>query len=125
MLPRLLEMLDRFPVVALVGPRQAGKTTLALAVADGLDAQVQYVDLELPSDCAKFEDTEMYLSSRQDRLMILDEIQRVPEVFQTMRASSIGADRQAAETAYTLSWARPRQSYFARRQNHWLEESPT
>ena len=58
MIPRqitehLRRLIGRFPAVALLGPRQAGKTTLALALADHLAGRAVYLDLELPSDRAK------------------------------------------------------------------------
>ncbi len=83
---QLRELLSAFPVVGLVGPRQAGKTTLAISVAEELRPQAQYLDLELPSDRAKLADPEGYFSARSDRLLVRDEIQRVPQVFEVMRS---------------------------------------
>ena len=82
---RLQELLASFPAVVLLGPRQAGKTTLARALADALPQKAIYLDLELPSDRAKLSDTELYLSAHEDRLVILDEIQRTPGLFQILR----------------------------------------
>ena len=84
--PRLLDLLQRFPAVALLGPRQAGKTTLALSLEEQLRPQALYLDLELPSDRAKLADPELYLSQHRDRLVILDEIHRLPDIFQTLRS---------------------------------------
>ena len=75
--------LDQFPAVALLGPRQVGKTTLAELVAEGR-ASV-YLDLEDPADREKLTDAALYLSGHEDKLVILDEVQRVPELFQTLR----------------------------------------
>jgi predicted AAA+ superfamily ATPase len=83
--PRLQELLASFPAVALLGPRQAGKTTLARALADALPQRANYLDLELPSGRAKLSDAELYLSAYEDRLVILDEIQRAPGLFQILR----------------------------------------
>lgn len=83
--PHLLRLIHRFPAVALLGPRQAGKTTLALSLANGLGEDAVYLDLELPSDRAKLTDPELYLAQHEDRLVILDEIHRLPGVFQTLR----------------------------------------
>jgi len=82
----LLDLLQRFPAVALLGPRQAGKTTLALSLEEQLKPQALYLDLELPSDRAKLADPELYLSQHRDRLVILDEIHRLPDIFQTLRS---------------------------------------
>ena len=88
MIPRLKSQLlrarlDQFPAVALLGPRQAGKTTLAEIVAE--DRPSVYLDLEDPADREKLADAALYLSGHEDRLVILDEIQRAPELFQTLR----------------------------------------
>ncbi len=82
---RLKDLLGRFPAVCLSGPRQAGKTTLARAIADELGDKATYLDLELPSDSAKLSDPELFLSGYQNRLVVLDEIQRAPGVFQALR----------------------------------------
>ena len=71
------------PAVALLGPRQVGKTTLALSVAAG--RTVVYLDLESPADLRKLSDPEDYLSRYSDALVILDEVQRVPEIFAPLR----------------------------------------
>jgi uncharacterized protein len=83
--PRLFELMNRFPGIVLIGPRQVGKTTLAHAVADRLGANAIYVDLELPSDRAKLADPELFFSEHENDLVILDEIHRVPEIFQPLR----------------------------------------
>ena len=75
--------LDQFPAVALFGPRQVGKTTLARIIAD--ERPATYLDLENAADREKLTDAAHYLSGHEDKLVILDEIQRVPELFQTLR----------------------------------------
>ncbi len=62
--------------MALLGPRQVGKTTLALSVAEEIGEGALYLDLELPSDRAKLAEPELYLSQHEERLVILDEIHR-------------------------------------------------
>ena len=75
--------LDQFPAVALLGPRQAGKTTLAELIAE--ERASAYLDLEDPTEREKLTDAALYLSGHEDKLVILDEVQRVPELFQTLR----------------------------------------
>lgn len=79
---RVRSSLDRFPAVALLGPRQVGKTTLARGF---LDMPHVYLDLESPSDLAKLEDAEGYLQLHSGRLVVLDEVQRKPGLFQVLR----------------------------------------
>jgi predicted AAA+ superfamily ATPase len=62
-----------------------GKTTLATALAEALGGQALYLDLELPSDRAKMTEPELYLAQHENRLVILDEIHRLPGIFQTLR----------------------------------------
>lgn len=81
--PKVELSLQHSPAVALLGPRQIGKTTLALSLAEAQTAT--YLDLESPSDLAKLDDAENYLKSHAGKLVILDEIQRVPELFQVLR----------------------------------------
>lgn len=77
--------LDRFPVVGLIGSRQCGKTTLARDVAGRRNVGSIYLDLELPSDLAALTEPELYLERHVDRLVVLDEIQRHPGLFPTLR----------------------------------------
>ncbi|MDQ3000086.1 MAG: ATP-binding protein [Fibrobacterota bacterium] len=90
MIPRLLlnevqESLAHFPVVGLLGARQVGKTTVAKAIAAQAGNSL-YLDLEKPSDLNRISDPELFLSDRADKLVILDEIHRVPELFAVLRA---------------------------------------
>lgn len=80
---KVREALDRQAAVALIGPRQVGKTTLALEIANTTDAL--YLDLESREDRDKLHDPALFLKRYEDRLVILDEIHRVPELFQTLR----------------------------------------
>ncbi len=80
---RVKKALGRQAAVALLGPRQVGKTTLARSLADE-DAAI-YLDLEWPEDRQKLKDPAFFLSRFEDKLVILDEIHRVPEIFQPMR----------------------------------------
>jgi len=91
--PCLQEALQSFPVVGLLGARQVGKTTLAKQVAREASSEAIVLDLERPSDLAKLRDPELYLEQHQDRLVILDEIQRQPGLFPVLRAL-VDADRR-------------------------------
>jgi predicted AAA+ superfamily ATPase len=75
--------LEQFPAVAVLGPRQCGKSTLARHVIEHLDAI--YLDLEIPSHLNKLNDAESFLRANKDRLICLDEIQRAPELFPVLR----------------------------------------
>jgi predicted AAA+ superfamily ATPase len=80
---RVRDRLGHLPAVALLGPRQCGKTTLAHAIA--ADRKSVYLDLESPLDREKLADATFYLSGHEDDLVILDEVQRAPELFATLR----------------------------------------
>lgn len=83
LLPTLIAAIAESPAVALLGPRQVGKTTLAHAVS-GLRPSI-YLDLESEADRAKLADAASYLGQHADKLVILDEIQRTPQLFPTLR----------------------------------------
>lgn len=76
-------LLDHTPAVALLGPRQAGKTTLALEIAKGRPSV--YLDLESTADRARLAEPELYFADHADELIILDEIQRAPGLFEALR----------------------------------------
>ena len=95
--------LTRFPAVGLLGPRQVGKTTLALALAEELGpGKTHYLDLESPADQAKLSDAEAYLSAYGDRLTILDEIHRAPELFNVLRVLVDHRRRDGNRTGHFL-----------------------
>ena len=99
--PELAEMLTRFPAVALLGPRQVGKTTLALDLIEG-NRKATYLDLELPSDLAKLSDAEDYFSRHEGHLLVLDEIQRKPDLFPILRGV-IDAQKTKGKTGGPIS----------------------
>jgi predicted AAA+ superfamily ATPase len=73
------------PVVALLGPRQVGKTTLALQVAENIQKKATYLDLESDADSNKLSDAEAFLKRFDGELLILDEVHRMPELFRILR----------------------------------------
>jgi uncharacterized protein len=95
--PQLAVLLAQFPAVVLLGPRQAGKTTLALAEAER-HGDALYLDLELPSAQRQMDDSEAFLLAHQGRLVILDEVQRLPELFAVLRGV-IDLRRRSGEAA--------------------------
>ena len=91
------------PVVALLGPRQVGKTTLALEIAGKrLEKKWAYLDLELESDLSKLTDAESYLKGFEGRLLIIDEVQRRPELFPLLRGLVDARKRKGEKTAQFL-----------------------
>ena len=96
-IPRLLgeyvrNALTQVPAVAILGPRQCGKTTLARDLAGGR-SDVLYLDLERPSDLSRLSDPEALFAANTQRMICIDEIQRVPELFPVMRYA-IDMDRR-------------------------------
>jgi len=90
-LPRTLtaeiqELTKYFPIIGVVGPRQCGKTSLVKQIAPKLDEAFVYLDLERSSDLDKLQDAELFLTHQKDKCVILDEIQRLPELFPLIRS---------------------------------------
>lgn len=83
---QLQELAEYIPVIAIIGPRQVGKTTLAKEFSKTLSKPTVYIDLEKPSDYQKLQDAEFYLSSHADKCIIIDEIQVKPELFSIIRS---------------------------------------
>jgi predicted AAA+ superfamily ATPase len=81
--PEVLRLLEHVPAVALLGPRQCGKTTLALAIA--AERPSVYLDLESAADRARLSEPALYLDEHRDKLVILDEIHRTPGLFEALR----------------------------------------
>ena len=81
----ILKLLEEFPAVGILGPRQIGKTTLAFQIAKTISPEPIYLDLESPSDVAQLNEPELYFEKYADRTIILDEIQRTPEIFAVLR----------------------------------------
>jgi predicted AAA+ superfamily ATPase len=105
MIPRRIQQvvadrLTHLPAVALLGPRQVGKTTLAHALSEG--HQSIYLDLESPLDWERLSDPSFYLSGHEDDLVILDEVQRMPDLFATLRGLIDDGRRRGKKTGRFL-----------------------
>jgi predicted AAA+ superfamily ATPase len=105
MLPRQIQTqlqddLAQYPAVALLGPRQTGKTTVALEIAAQTDSI--YLDLESEQDLAKLAAPELYLGERTDRLVVLDEVHRAPALFPVLRGLIDRARREGRRNGLYL-----------------------
>ncbi len=96
----VLARLDQMPAVALLGPRQAGKTTLALQIAERRRAV--YLDLESPADRARLQEPALYLADHAEELVILDEIHRAPGLFEVLRGVIDEGRREGGATGRLL-----------------------
>ena len=100
MIARNLENLVRsrlgfvVPAVVLLGPRQVGKTTLAKKIAADWPGGAVYLDMERPADRRRLDDADAYLRAQHGKLVVIDEIQRLPGLFEILRG--IIDDRRAA-----------------------------
>ncbi|WP_242615536.1 AAA family ATPase [Sphaerotilus mobilis] len=130
---RLLDLRDELahkPAVALLGPRQTGKTTLALVLADEL-ARAQpgpsslYLDLESERDRARLGEAELSLSGHLDKLVILDEVHRVPALFPLLRGLIGQALPTAVGRASACCWVRHRWTCWPSPARPWPGASPT
>jgi uncharacterized protein len=90
--PKVIESMADYPAFALLGPRQAGKTTLARELGEALAGSI-YLDLESPRDRQKLIDPEAYLAQYERVLVVLDEVQHMPALFLALR-SLIDAGRR-------------------------------
>ena len=91
MIPRLgtkelVEILEYFPVLGITGPRQVGKTTLSKKLAEEIKKEVIYLDMENPMDLSKLSEPALYFEKNEDACIIIDEVQRVPELFPILRS---------------------------------------
>ena len=81
----VIRLLKDFPAVAILGPRQSGKTTLAKSVASLMKKQVVYIDLEKASDRNALNDPEIFFAENRKKLVVIDEIQVLPSLFTVLR----------------------------------------
>ncbi len=90
----ITRLADNFPSVAIVGPRQVGKTSLVKHLSSIAAQEMIYLDLENPADLNKLSDPMLFLSPLKNKTVVLDEIQRVPQLFPILRGL-IDAHREA------------------------------
>ena len=91
-------LLSRHPVVGIIGARQVGKTTLAQVLADRRTEKVHYFDLENPDDLIMLQEPMMALKKLRG-LIIIDEVQRIPGIFQVLR---VLVDRQRTPARFLV-----------------------
>ena len=84
-LTALSKRLHEAPAAVLLGPRQVGKTTLALELAENWESGAVYLDLERPADRLRLDDADGFLRGQGNKLVILDEIHRMPGLFEVLR----------------------------------------
>lgn len=81
-----LKLLEFFPVLGIIGPRQVGKTTLVKHIQKLLSKDTIYIDLESSSDFALMDEAELFLQEQDEKCVIIDEIQRYPSLFPLLRS---------------------------------------
>ena len=96
----ILKALSRTASVALLGPRQIGKTTLALDISETISSI--YLDLEDRLDFEKARDITALHAQNKDKLIILDEVQRMPELFASLRGIIDRSRRSGKKTGQFL-----------------------
>lgn len=99
---RVTALLSEFPAVALIGPRQVGKTTLARTIADRRGDGALYLDLEQAADRARLTDARAFLARHATKLVVLDEIHRAPEMFDVLRGEIDERRRAGDRTGHFL-----------------------
>jgi len=97
---RIRDRLENTPSVALIGPRQVGKTTLAFNISEEMPSL--YLDLENRTDLQKVQDIEAFHQANSDKLIILDEVQRLPDVFAPIRGLIDSERRRGHKSGHFL-----------------------
>lgn len=103
-LQKLVELLSEFPAVAILGARQVGKTTLAFQLAQALGGElgareVIHLDFEVPEDMVQLQDPSAFFAATASKLVILDEVQRMPSLFPILRGVIDARRRAGMRTA--------------------------
>ena len=114
------DALDRQAAVAIIGPRQVGKTTLALEI--GKEKGALYLDLENRDDRNRLKDPVLFFEKAEDRLVILDEVHRVPDLFEVLRGVIDEGRRKQKVKVVFLSWVPLPLIFLNNQGNLWLVE---
>ena len=99
-LKSVMQGLNTRPAVVLLGPRQVGKTTLAFAMVEEVDAV--YLDLESPADQRQISDPEFFFEQNNTRLVVIDEVQKAPALFEILRSQIDKNRRQGRKNSQFL-----------------------
>lgn len=83
---KIVKALKHFPAVAILGARQTGKTTLSKMIEPHIDKECLYIDLENPRDTAMLANPLSFFAANPDKCIIIDEVQRMPELFPLLRS---------------------------------------
>ncbi len=98
----LRDSLNTFPITALLGPRQCGKSTLAKHIIRDYE-NTTYLDLERPSDQRKIEDAEFFFHTQKDKLVCIDEVQMGPQLFPILRVA-VDENRRLVHCQKVFVW---------------------
>lgn len=98
----LAEILAFMPAVAILGPRQVGKTTLSRQLVTSSKKPSLYLDLERPEDAAALKDARSYLGAQPGKLVIIDEVQRAPQLFAVLRGLIDERRRHGEDNAHFI-----------------------
>jgi uncharacterized protein len=96
---KILEDAQYFPVLSIIGPRQVGKTTLAKSLQSQLGKETIYLDLEYDEDARLLEQPTRFLQQNVEKCVIIDEVQRAPQLFTLLRAL---VDQQRTPSRFLL-----------------------
>lgn len=98
----IVRKLEQFPAVAILGCRQVGKTTLALQISKKYKKEAVYLDLERTRDRAQLDEPDLFLEKQEGKLLILDEIHLVPELFAELRGAIDRRRRKGEKSGHFL-----------------------
>jgi len=86
LIQEVIQSMEYFPVIGIIGPRQSGKTTLVKSLSGEIERETIYLDLENPKDVAKIADPILFIEQNEDKCIIIDEVQHQPHLFNILRS---------------------------------------